>query len=149
MTMNDQPATPARRTRKSAAARSMPRLGRVPIPAPDATSDEIFEYANLPPDNQHIFDQGLELFEWARDRLSRYETTGELPETRLELLSFVSLLFRMIRFEAHPSEYDELIEERAQIARLILTKLHEMKGEKYVDIPEQRILVRRGTPDPA
>jgi hypothetical protein len=55
----------------------------------------------------------------------------------------------MIRFEAHPSEYDELIEERAQIARLILTKLHEMKGEKYVDIPEQRILVRRGTPDPA
>jgi hypothetical protein len=41
----------------------------------------------------------------------------------------------MIRFEAHPSEYDELIEERAQIARLILTKLHGMKGESRVDSP--------------
>jgi hypothetical protein len=133
--MNNQPATPARRTRKASTARSAARVDRVPIPATDATNDEIFEFSNYLPDHQHIFDQGLELFEWARDRLSRYETTGELPETRLELLSFVSLLFRMIRFEAHPSEYDELIEERAQIARLILTKLHGMKGESRVDSP--------------
>jgi hypothetical protein len=133
--MNNQPATPARRTRKASTARSAARVDRVPIPTPDATSDEIFEFSNYLPDHQHIFDQGLELFEWARDRLSRYEATGELPDTRLELLSLVSLIFRMLRFESDGFEFEILFDERVKIARLILTKIHEMKVESHVDSP--------------
>jgi hypothetical protein len=130
--MNDQPATPARCTKKSAAARSMPRLGRVPIPATDATNDEIFEFACQVGNYDYTQQLGVDAFAWAGELFDRFEDTGELPDERQALLTLPFVFVRLCRFS--PSGYDgEMDGGGKKIMQAIMQKLRN-QGPAYVDI---------------
>ena len=132
-----QPAarTPPERTRKSKAARSAPGVVRVALLPPEATRDAIFYFANRPINHSHLTDRGLEAFPWAQAWFDRYAETGELPESRAELVSLLVLPFRAIRFSVFAEEYDHEIDAALPIARAILARLHAM-GIDNVDFVE-------------
>jgi hypothetical protein len=99
-------------------------MKRVPIPPPDADLETVWDFADRQHDHSHIKATGMDRFEWGRHVIDRYEATGELPEDQAQLMSMLSLAFRMIRFEVFGDDYDAAGNERLPMARAILAKLH-------------------------